>query len=60
MEETQTQQGERLGRVEGRLERIDGHLSGVDDRLGRVDDRLGSMEEAQQQILQLLRGRPAG
>ena len=53
VEETQTQQSERLGRVEGRLERIDGHLSGV-------DDRLGSMAEAQQQILQLLRGRPGG
>ena len=39
----QSDQGDRLGRVEGRLD-------GVDERLGR-------MEKTQEQILDLLRGR---
>ena len=39
--------------MEGRLEGVEGRLEGVDNRLGR-------MEQAQQQILDLLRGRPTG
>jgi hypothetical protein len=50
MEDTQRQQGERLGRVETRLEGVDTRLEGVDTRLGRI-------EETQQEILTLLRGR---
>jgi len=70
----QHEQGERLGRVEGRLESVDGRLENVDGRLenvdgrlenvdGRlqnVDGRLGRIEDTQQEILALLRGRPSG
>ena len=51
VEDNQRQQGERLGRVEGRLGGVEGRLSGVDGRLERI-------EETQQQILDLLRARP--
>ena len=51
VEDNQRQQGERLGRVEGRL-------GGVEGRLGRVDGRLERIEKTQQQILDLLRARP--
>ena len=40
MEENQRQQGERLGRVEGRLEGIDGRLDGMDGRLQGVEGTL--------------------
>src|SRR5207237_1264436 len=50
MEDTQRQQGERLGRVDTRLEGVDTRLEGVDTRLGRI-------EETQQEILTLLRER---
>jgi chromosome segregation ATPase len=69
MEDTQRQQGERLGRVEGRLDGVDGRLEGVEGRLegvegrlegveGRlegVDGRLERIADTQQQILDLLR-----
>ena len=74
MEDNQRQQAARLGRVEGRLDGMDGRLDSVDGRLDAVDTRLegmgtrlegmdgrlGRMEGTQQQILELLRGRPGG
>jgi septation ring formation regulator EzrA len=57
MEDTQRQQGERLGRVDTRLEGVDTRLERVDTRLEGVDTRLGHIEETQQEILTLLRGR---
>jgi DNA anti-recombination protein RmuC len=60
MEDNQRRQGDRLGRIEllqseqgDRLGRVEGRLDGVDERLGR-------MEKTQEQILDLLRGRPTG
>lgn len=53
MEDNQRRQGERLGRMEGRLD-------GVEDRLTGVDGRLAGIADTQQQILDLLRGRPTG
>jgi chromosome segregation ATPase len=44
MEETQHQQGERLGRVEGRLDGVDGRLEGVEGRLGGVEGRLEGVD----------------
>jgi hypothetical protein len=60
MEDNQRQQADRLGRVEGRLNGVEDRLTAVDGRLEGVDGRLGSIEGTQQQILDLLRGRPAG
>jgi chromosome segregation ATPase len=60
LEDNQRQQGERLGRVEGRLDGVDQRLGGVDQRLGGVDQRLGRIEDTQQEILTLLRGRSGG
>ncbi len=60
MEDNQRQQAARLGRVEGRLEGVDNRLEGVDSRLEGVDSRLERIEDTQQQILDLLRGRPTG
>ena len=36
------------------------HLEGMSSHLSGVDERLGRMEDTQQQILELLRGRPGG
>ena len=60
MEDNQRQQAARLGRVEGRLDGVEGRLDSVDGRLEGMDGRLGRMEGTQQQILELLRGRPGG
>ena len=74
MEDTQRAQGDRLGRVEGRLGDIDQRLDGVDQRFDGVDQRfdgvdqrfdgldgrLERIEGTQQEILDLLRGRPTG
>ena len=71
MEDTQRRQAERfdgvdgrldgvdsrLDQVDGRLERVDGRLERVDGRLDGVDGRLGRIEDTQQEILTLLRGR---
>jgi chromosome segregation ATPase len=71
IQESQQEQGERLSGVEGRLEGVnsrlegvdtrlegvDTRLEGVDTRLEGVDTRLERMEDAQQEILTLLRGR---
>ena len=51
VEDNQRQQGERLGRVEGRL-------GGVEGRLGGVEGRLERIEQLQAQILDLLRADP--
>jgi len=51
---------DRLTAVEGRLEGMDGRLEGMSSHLSGVDERLGRMEDTQQQILELLRGRPGG
>ena len=58
VEDNQRQQGDRLGRVEGRLGGVEGRLVGVEGRLGGVEGRLERIEETQQQILDLLRARP--
>ena len=60
VEIAQREQGERLGRVEGRLEGVEGRLENVDGRLQNVDGRLGRIEDTQQEILALLRGRSSG
>jgi len=60
MEDNQRQQAARLGRVGGRLDGVEGRLDSVDGRLEGMDGRLGRMEGTQQQILELLRGRPGG
>jgi hypothetical protein len=60
MEDNQRRQGERLGRIEGVQNEQGERLGRIEGRLGGVDERLGRMEKTQQQILDLLRGRPAG
>ena len=50
LEDNQRQQGERLARVEGRFDGVDQRFDGVDQRLVRIED-------TQQEILTLLRGR---
>ena len=60
MEDNQRRQAEGLDRLEKRLDGVDGRLDGLDGRLEDLDGRLGRIEGTQQEILDLLRGRPAG
>jgi hypothetical protein len=57
LRETQVEQGQRIGGIEGRLGGIDGRLDGVEGRLGGIDGRLAGLEGGQALILDLLRRR---
>jgi hypothetical protein len=44
LRETQVEQGQRIGGIEGRLGGIDGRLGAVDGRLDGVEGRLGGID----------------